>query len=144
MSDGSLVLLPLPCLQPTDQSGLTLLQTLHTLLQELETFLHTIHMQTHQTQSTTMCMSTNITNTESWGFPAQVNTLLKNASNVHCQAHRGHSLHIVLQLLDVVLEFLDFWLCGIQSILLDWPWQHETTENIISFVCCAILLLWHK
>ena len=36
MSDGGLVLLPPPRLQPAEQSGLTLVQTVHTLLQQLE------------------------------------------------------------------------------------------------------------
>lgn len=41
MTDGGLVLLPPPHLQPADKTALTLDQTVDTLLQQLETFLHT-------------------------------------------------------------------------------------------------------
>lgn len=39
MTDGGLVLFPPPLLQPTDESALTLVQTVYTLLQQLESFL---------------------------------------------------------------------------------------------------------
>lgn len=39
MTDGGLVLLPPPLLQPTDESALTLVQTVYALLQQLEAFL---------------------------------------------------------------------------------------------------------
>lgn len=43
MTDGGLVLLPPPQLQPANQAALTLVQTFDALLQQLETFLQKIY-----------------------------------------------------------------------------------------------------
>lgn len=41
MTDGGLVLLPPPHLQPANETCLTLVQTVHAVLQQLDTFLQT-------------------------------------------------------------------------------------------------------
>lgn len=51
-------------------------------------------------------------------------------------AHHRSCIQVVFQLLDVVLEFLDFWLTGIQSILLNLSCSKNINRLRLSWLTC--------